>query len=211
MPYLPIDPADVGRTYESVIRVNSQSGKGGVAFLLERDYGIALPRRLQIEFSQAVQKVTDATGKEMTAEEIWSRVPAGVSCRRRAPFDYVSHHLSEDPARPNVQSIRRACGCRARSVSSIGSGNGPLDAFLHALAVPFNIQGYEERAIGQGSDAQAMAFVEVGGGNMQGSCFGVGLHANIVTASLLAVLSAVNRAMAKTGIQASVPATGAVG
>jgi 2-isopropylmalate synthase len=202
VPYLPIDPADVGRTYESVIRVNSQSGKGGIAFLLEREYGVALPRRLQIDFSQAVQKVTDATGKEMTAEEIWA-VFQSEYLHANTPYEYLSHHLSEDPAKPNVQSIRARLrvGNEEREVS--GNGNGPLDAFLHALAVPFNIQGYEERAIGQGSDAQAIAFVEVGGSTMQGSCFGVGVHANIVTASLLAVLSAVNRAMAKTGMTAA--------
>jgi 2-isopropylmalate synthase len=202
VPYLPIDPADVGRTYESVIRVNSQSGKGGIAFLLEREYDIALPRRLQIELSQAVQRVTDATGKEMSAEDIWS-VFRIEYLEANALYQYVSHHLSEDPARPNVQSIRARLRIKGEERELFGSGNGPLDAFLHALAVPFNIQSYEERAIGQGSDAQAIAFVEVGGGSMQGSCFGVGMHVNIVTASLLAVLSAVNRAVVKTGMQAS--------
>jgi 2-isopropylmalate synthase len=202
VPYLPIDPADVGRTYESVIRVNSQSGKGGIAFLLEREYGVTLPRRLQIDFSQAVQKLTDATGKEMTAEEIWSLFRTEY-LQAKTPYDYVSHHLSEDPARPNVQSIRARLQVAGEEREVSGNGNGPLDAFLHALSVPFNIQSYEERAIGQGSDAQAIAFVEVGGSNMQGSCFGVGMHVNIVTASLLAVLSAVNRAMARTGMEAS--------
>ena len=198
VPYLPIDPVDVGRTYESVIRVNSQSGKGGVAFLLERDYGIALPRRLQIEFSQAVQKVTDASGTEMTSEEIWALFRQEY-LQARAPFEYISHHLSEDPTRPNVQSIQVRLRVNGEERQLEGSGNGPLDAFVHALGVPFNIQGYEERAIGQGSDARAVAFVEVGGGGMQGSCFGVALHVNIVTASLMAVLSAVNRAMVRTG------------
>jgi 2-isopropylmalate synthase len=202
VPYLPIDPVDVGRTYESVIRVNSQSGKGGVAFLLERDYGIALPRRLQIEFSQAVQKVTDASGTEMTSEEIWALFRQEY-LQARAPFEYISHHLTEDPNRPNVQSIQVRLRVSGEERQLEGSGNGPLDAFVHALGVPFNIQGYEERAIGQGSDARAVAFVEVGGGGMQGSCFGVALHVNIVTASLMAVLSAVNRAMARTGTDVS--------
>ena len=204
VPYLPIDPMDVGRTYESVIRVNSQSGKGGVAFLLERDYGIALPRRLQIEFSQAVQKVTDASGTEMTSEEIWALFRREY-LQARSPFEYGSHHLSEDPARPNVQNIQVRLRVNGAERALEGSGNGPLDAFVHALGAPFNIQSYEERAIGQGSDARAVAFVEVGGGGMQGSCFGVGLHVYIVTASLMAVLSAVNRATARTG--ASVPET----
>ena len=205
VPYLPIDPADVGRTYESVIRVNSQSGKGGVAFLLERDYEIALPRRLQIEFSQAVQKVTDATGTEMASEDIWNLFEKEY-LQARAPFEYVSHHLSEDPSRPDVQSIQARLRANGVERECSGSGNGPLDAFLHALGVPFNIQGYEERAIGQGSDARAVAFVEVGGGGMPGSCFGVAIHANIVTASLLAVLSAVNRAAGKAGIELKLPA-----
>jgi 2-isopropylmalate synthase len=208
VPYLPIDPADVGRTYESVIRVNSQSGKGGVAYLLERDHGIALPRRLQIEFSQAVQKVTDASGTEMTSDEIW-RLFRKEYLEARAPFDYVSHHLSEDPARPNVQSIQARLRMDGSERQLEGSGNGPLDAFLHALDVPYNIQGYEERAIGAGSDAKAVAFVEVGGGGVQGSCFGVGMHVNIVTASLLAVLSAVNRAMARSPQRESTAVPGA--
>jgi 2-isopropylmalate synthase len=207
VPYLPIDPVDVGRSYESVIRVNSQSGKGGVAFLLERDYGVALPRRLQIEFSQAVQKVTDASGTEMTSEEIWALFREEY-LQARAPFEYISHHLSEDPNRPNVQSIQVRLRVSGEERQLEGSGNGPLDAFVHALGVTFNIQGYEERAIGQGSDARAVAFVEVGGGGMQGSCFGVALHVNIVTASLMAVLSAVNRATGRTAatVTTGVPA-----
>ena len=200
VPYLPIDPADVGRTYESVIRVNSQSGKGGIAFLLERDYGIVLPRRLQIEFSQAVQRMTDATGKEMTAAEIWELF-AQEYLQTRAPYEYVSHHLSEDPTRPNVQVIQGRLRIRGVEREVRGAGNGPLDAFFQSLQVPFSIQSYEERAIGRGSDATAVAFVEVGGGGMAGSVFGVGLHPNIVTASLLAVLSAANRAIAKAQIE----------
>ena len=207
VPYLPIDPVDVGRTYESVIRVNSQSGKGGVAFLLERDYGIALPRRLQIEFSQAVQKVTDASGTEMTSEEIWALFRQEY-LQVRTPFEYISHHLSEDPSRPNVQSIQVRLRVNGEERQLEGSGNGPLDAFVHALGVPFNIQGYEERAIGQGSDARAVAFVEVGGGGMQGSCFGVALHVNIVTASLMAVLSSVNRTMGRKGVDVRMPESG---
>jgi 2-isopropylmalate synthase len=192
-----------------VIRVNSQSGKGGVAFLLERDYGIALPRRLQIEFSQAVQKVTDASGTEMTSEEIWALFRQEY-LQARTPFEYISHHLSEDPTRPNVQSIQVRLRVDGEERQLEGNGNGPLDAFVHALGVPFNIQGYEERAIGQGSDARAVAFVEVGGGGMQGSCFGVALHVNIVTASLMAVLSAVNRAMVRTGADVSTAVSGEV-
>ena len=207
VPYLPIDPADVGRTYESVIRVNSQSGKGGIAFLLEREYGIVLPRRLQIEFSQAVQKVTDATGKEMSAEDIW-QVFQSEYLAPRAPYEYLSHHLEEDEGRPGIQRIRAKVREQGRERELVGEGNGPLDAFLHALREPFNIQSYEERAIGEGSDARAVAFVEVGGAGLTGSCFGVGMHVNIVTASLLAVLSAVDRAAAKAGIDVGQAATG---
>jgi len=144
--------------------------------------------------------VTDATGKEMSAAEIWS-VFNTEYLQAQSPFAYVSHHLFEDAARPDVQSIRARLQVNGEECEVHGSGNGPLDAFLCALNVPVNIQSYEERAIGQGSDAQAIAFVEVGGGTMVGSCYGVGMHANIVTASLLAVLSAVNRAIQRAGLQ----------
>ena len=117
-----------GRTYESVIRVNSQSGKGGIAFLLERDYGVVLPRRLQIELSQAVQKVTDATGKEMSADEIWD-VFQQEYLHSRLPFEYLSHHLSEDPALPNVQSISVRLRMDGAEREMTGSGNGRSTPF----------------------------------------------------------------------------------
>jgi 2-isopropylmalate synthase len=205
VPYLPIDPVDVGRTYESVIRVNSQSGKGGVAFLLERDYGIALPRRLQIDCSQGVQKVTDARGAEMTYEELWARFCEEYH-KHMSPFEYISHHLSEDPNRPNVQCIQ----VRLRvSGEERQLGAAATDRWTRSSRARrgFNIQGYEERAIGQGSDARG-SVRRVGGGGMQGSCFGVALHVNIVTASLMAVLSAVNRATGRTAatVTTGVPA-----
>jgi 2-isopropylmalate synthase len=145
----------------------------------------------------------------MTSEEIWGLFRQEY-LQARSPFEYVSHHLSEDPARPNVQSIQVRLRVNGEERELEGSGNGPLDAFVHALGVPFNIQGYEERAIGQGSDARAVAFVEVGGGGMQGSCFGVGIHANIVTASLAAVLSSVNRAIGRTAVRITTSTRGGV-
>jgi 2-isopropylmalate synthase len=188
VPYLPIDPTDVGRTYESVIRVNSQSGKGGITFLLERDYGIVLPRRLQIEFSQVVQRSLDLQGQEMSSADLWK-------CFEReylqisAPLKYLSHELFDQDG---TQIIAAKLLKHDEVITVNGCGNGPLDAFLNALDLDLQIQHYEERSIGQGSKASAIAVVEIVGNSFSG--YGVGIHANILTASLLAILSAVNRA-----------------
>ncbi len=191
VPYLPLDPADVGRTYESVIRVNSQSGKGGIAFLLERDYGLVLPRRLQIEFSRVVQEVTDATGKELSSAEIWD-IFRQTYLEAETPYAYVSHQsISEGEGRGIVATVKVDGVERTLR----GAGNGPIDAFVHALGLSFTIQHFEERSLGTGSDAKAVAYVEIAGPGIQGSLHGVGMHADIVTASLKAVVSAVNRAL----------------
>lgn len=191
VPYLPIDPADVGRTYESVIRVNSQSGKGGVAFLLERDYNLVLPRRLQIEFSQVVQRAMDTSGKEMNSEDLW-QLFSQEYLQVHSPFKYISHHLSEENG---VQVISAELRLNEKSIMISGRGNGPIDAFLNALDLSVRVHHYEERSLNQGSDASAVAYIEIAGDFTQGSLHGVGIHSNIVTASLLAVLSAINRAL----------------
>jgi 2-isopropylmalate synthase len=187
VPYLSIDPADVGRTYESVIRVNSQSGKGGIAFLLERDYGIVLPRRLQIEFSQVVQRSLDAHGQEMTAAELWQCFEREY-LQRTTPFKYLSHQLSEDDSGQTILATLRS---NDQIINVTGRGNGPIDAFVNALDLEVQVRHYEEHALSQGSKACAIAYVEMSGSS--GVLHGVGIHPNIVTASLLAVLSAVNR------------------
>jgi 2-isopropylmalate synthase len=192
VPYLPIDPVDVGRTYESVVRVNSQSGKGGISFLLERDYGLVMPRRLQIEFSQVVQRVMDTDGKELTASDLWQLFEREY-LQATSPFKYVTHHLNEYP--DGSQEITAVIQEEEQERTVRGRGNGPIDAFVHALVqdreLNISVHHYEERSLSQGSDATAIAIIELDNGIE--TRHGVGIHANIVTASLLAVLSAVNR------------------
>ncbi|GAB4386504.1 MAG: 2-isopropylmalate synthase [Elainellaceae cyanobacterium] len=196
VPYLPLDPIDVGRTYESIVRVNSQSGKGGIAFLLEQEYGLTMPRRLQIEFSQVVQQAMDASGKEMSASELW-QIFEQEYLQAISPCKYLSHHLSE-LEQGSVQAIAASVQYNGKPISISGQGNGPIDAFLHALNLGIRIHHYEEHALSQGSDATAVAYVEIAGDWIQGTLYGVGIHANIVTASLLAVLSAANRAIQRS-------------
>jgi 2-isopropylmalate synthase len=193
VPYLPIDPADVGRTYESVIRVNSQSGKGGVAYLLERDYQLVLPRRLQIEFSRVVQAAADTSGKELTSQELWSLFESEY-LSATGPIGYRSHQLiaaSGDGA--DRERITLQIQDEGSALTLHGSGTGPIDAAVRAFNLPIDVVGYHEHAVGSGSDAVAVAYVEVstGPGNVM---FGVGRHSNIITASLLAVVSGINRA-----------------
>ncbi|MFP5358366.1 MAG: 2-isopropylmalate synthase [Gammaproteobacteria bacterium] len=197
MPYLPIDPMDLGRSYEAVIRVNSQSGKGGITYLLESEYGLILPRRLQIEFSSVVQAVTDASGKEVSAADIWQLFNHEY-LRRDEPYGYVSHHLVEDSTR---QSVELATQIRAqgKTVDLRGQGNGPIDAFVRALGErvgqPLRVVDYHEHALSGGADAKAATYIELKLGEGK-ALFGVGVDGNIVTASLKAILSALNRALA---------------
>ncbi|MDI9635892.1 2-isopropylmalate synthase [Kamptonema cortianum] len=189
VPYLPLDPADVGRTYESVVRVNSQSGKGGIAFLLERDYRITLPRRLQIEFSQVVQQVMDTTGKELAASDLWQLFEREY-LQAVTPLKYIDHHLSEVG---DKQAIALTLQAGDKTLSVEGTGNGPIDASIHALNLGIRVRHYEEHSLSQGSDAYAIAYIELAIDSLPSSLHGVGIHPNTVTASLLAVLSAVNR------------------
>jgi 2-isopropylmalate synthase len=189
VPYLPIDPADVGRSYDSVVRVNSQSGKGGIAFLLETAHGLVMPRRAQVEFSAVVQQVADETGGELTAAQLWDLFQQEY-LQRVTPVKLVAHHSVEDGARVRVQLELDVNGRRVRRE---GLGNGPLDAAVHALGLPLRLDAYEERAIGSGSDARAIAFVELAHPDIAGARFGVGQDTNIVTASIQAVICGVNR------------------
>lgn len=189
VPYLTIDPADIGRTYEKIIRVNSQSGKGGVAFLLESVYGICIPRRLQIEFASVVQRNTNESGCEVTASDIWQMFREEY-LDVDAPFRYCGHHLYENA---DLQGIELTLECEGKTMAFTGQGNGPIDAVLHALAVPVQVRNYEERSIGKGSDVQAIAIVELVLAGDPSATFGVGIHANIVTSSILALVSGINR------------------
>jgi 2-isopropylmalate synthase len=198
VPYLPIDPHDVGRTYDSIIRVNSQSGKGGIAYLLESGYGLSMPRRMQVEFSAAVQKLTDATGQEVAAEGIWQLFEAEY-LYADAPLHYVSHELTEHAGR---QQITLTAKLHGETITRQGEGNGPIDALVNALGYPVNILDYEERAMTGGADAQAVAFAELGLPGVAGTVYGAGLHQNLVTSSILAVISGINRLYTKLDDQA---------
>jgi 2-isopropylmalate synthase len=206
VPYLPIDPRDLGRTYESVIRVNSQSGKGGIAYLLERDYGLVLPRRLQIEFSRVVQEVTDATGKELTSGEIWTLFEREY-LNQQGGYEYRSHQLTTSQDGTDGERLTVRLNCHGQGAVLSGRGNGPIDAIIDALGLRCDVLSFEERSMGTGSDARAVAFVEITTPSRV-TLFGCGVHANTVSASLLAVLSAVNRALGQGAIDDTMPMAG---
>jgi 2-isopropylmalate synthase len=199
VPYLPIDPADVGRTYDAVIRVNSQSGKGGIAYLLERDHGLSLPRLLQIEFSQVIQRMADATGKELSSAEIRAAFDREYAAAT-LPLTYVDHRAQHSAADGRVEHLTARLAIEGVQTVLNGSGNGPVDAFVHALretlALDVHVQNYHEHATGGGEDATAVAYVQLRVGQ-DVAVYGVGLDPNIVTATLKAVVSAVNRAIAE--------------
>jgi 2-isopropylmalate synthase len=191
MPYLPIDPKDLGRSYDAVIRVNSQSGKGGIAYLLEHEYGLELPRRLQIEFSRVVQAVTDDTGKEVDAAQIKAIFDREYGLHD-AGVEQVAIGQAAD-GMVTVQAELPADDVASRTIHGIG--NGPIDAFVSALqhqGLAIRVLDYHEHAIASGADARAVAYVELRIGER--TMFGVGVHRNIVTASLNAVLSGLRRA-----------------
>ncbi|MEV5409431.1 2-isopropylmalate synthase [Thermopolyspora sp. NPDC052614] len=196
VPYLPIDPKDVGRTYEAVIRVNSQSGKGGVAYIMKAEHGLDLPRRLQIEFSQVIQARTDAEGGEVTPAEMWSIFTDEYLPNPAAPwgrFGLLAHRTdSTGDDRDRIGADVRVDG-EIREIT--GVGNGPISAFVDALrgvGVEVRVLDYTEHALSAGTDARAAAYIECQVGDRV--LWGVGIDSNTVTASLKAVLSAVNRA-----------------
>jgi 2-isopropylmalate synthase len=195
VPYLLIDPRDIGRDYEAIIRINSQSGKGGVAYLLEKDYGIKLPRKLQIEFSRLVQRITETTGGEIASSDIWGAFKAEY-LEQYSPFVYHRHWEDSSTETTSLITVKIREGDFEHTIQ--GEGNGPIDAFVDALrkvfGVNFRVVDYQEHALGNGADATAVAFVEIRNGG-EASVFGVGMHKNIVTASLHAIVGAVNRAI----------------
>jgi 2-isopropylmalate synthase len=199
VPYLPIDPSDLGRSYDSIIRVNSQSGKGGVAYLLERDYQLVMPRRLQIEFSQVVQAAADITGKELTSQEIWDLF-SHEYLSVRAPYVYRSHQLAASTDGADTERLTLQIEHEGRIETWLGQGSGPIDAMVKGIALPFDVLSYEEHSRGQGSAATAVSYIEITTRSRR-TLFGAGMHPNIITASLLAVLSAVNRAIAQGALQ----------
>ena len=200
VPYLPVDPKDVGRNYDSVIRVNSQSGKGGIAYLLETEYGVVMPRRLQVEFSGVVQKHVDDHGGEISAAQIW-QLFAATYLDTFEPVRYREHHLFERGA---AQGIRLNVEINGTSHLLAGEGNGPIDAAVHALqsaGITVQVRSYEERSMSSSTkagDARACAFMEIADPEGGLERYGVGMDSNIVTASIRALLSGVNRSGAAT-------------
>ena len=200
VPYLPIDPADLGRSYDAVIRVNSQSGKGGMAYLLEKEYGLALPRRLQIELSRAVQKVADASGREISAAGIHD-IFSSEYLEQLSPYSYGGHKMVEDTSAAESVQIDITL-TRDQAVQHLqGGGNGPIDAFVDALGLDIKLMDYHEHSIGSGADARAACYVELRLADGP-TVFGAGIDSNIVTASFKAVLSAVNRELARSAVDA---------
>ncbi|KQV30555.1 2-isopropylmalate synthase [Massilia sp. Root335] len=200
VPYLPIDPADLGRSYDAVIRVNSQSGKGGMAYLLEQEYGLELPRRLQIEFSRVVQKHADATGREVAAADIHALFDREYFNQDNAAYRYVSHRLVENSEGEERVQIDTTVQHNRVTEPHQGSGNGPIDAFVNALGLDIRLMDYHEHSIGSGADARAACYVELRLANGP-TLFGAAIDSNIVTASFKAVLSAVNRQLALSAEQ----------
>lgn len=193
VPYLPIDPADLGRSYDAVIRVNSQSGKGGISYLLENEHGLNLPRRLQIEFSRAIQRVTDETGTEVNGNAVYE-IFKKEYLDQTSPWSLVSHQISttENGDGSSTFAIEATLknGDEIKKVS--GQGDGSISAFVDALDLPIRFMDYHEHALGSGEKTNAVCYVELRLGDST-TGFGVGVHKDIVTASFMAVLSAVNR------------------
>ncbi|HSX92208.1 MAG TPA: 2-isopropylmalate synthase [Hydrogenophaga sp.] len=191
MPYLPIDPKDLGRSYEAVIRVNSQSGKGGIAYLLETEYGLELPRRLQIEFSQAVQAVMDLEGKELVAKDLWQLFEREYGLSAPAPANATTTEQAGGSVR-----VTADVAWAGTVVPVQGQGNGPIDAFVNALNAAtgrsVRVLDYHEHAIGAGAQAQAMAYMELRVDERH-TVFGVGRDTNIVSASFKAIVSGLRR------------------
>jgi 2-isopropylmalate synthase len=191
VPYLPIDPKDVGRTYEAVIRVNSQSGKGGVAYIMKHEHALDLPRRLQIEFSRVIQSKTDIEGGEVSPEQMWTAFEAEY-LTRRTPLSLQAHHTSSAEGELDELSVEVSVDGATQEIS--GTGNGPIAAFTSALgSIGYDVRvlDYVEHALSAGGDARAAAYLECAVADRV--LWGVGIDANIVTASLKAIVSAVNR------------------
>jgi len=197
VPYLPIDPKDLGRTYEAVIRVNSQSGKGGVAYVMKADYGLDLPRGLQIEFSKVVQEVADHTGKELSSADIWSLFR---DTYLRSGMRLVDYTVLPEP-RAGERRIAATVALDGTERRIEGVGNGPIAAFVDALrrecGIELTVLDYHEDAVSAGADAQAAAYVQIRG-NDASTLYGVGMDSDIVTASLRAVASAATRALRRS-------------
>ena len=196
VPYLPIDPQDVGRSYEAVIRINSQSGKGGVAYLLEKDHGLSMPRRLQIEFSQVIQKIADESGKEISPSDVWDNFQT-TYLNESGSYEFVDHNINSKANKDGSQTDEIEINLKVNDeiISLTGIGNGPIDAMVNSikdyLKLDIKISDYHQHAISAGSDAKAVAYSEL---LLNGkSVWGVGMHQNTVIAGFESVISGLNR------------------
>ena len=192
VPYLPIDPEDVGRTYEAVIRINSQSGKGGISYILEQDYGVTLPRRMQIDFSQVIQKQADETGKELDSKEIWESFENYYLKNNSKKISYNSHEIQSSKEK---DVIKLSLIEENKEIQIEGTGNGPIDAFINALndhlSSDFKVSDYHQHSISSGSDASAAAYIEIQ--NKNSSDWGAGIDQNTTVASYKAILNCINK------------------
>ena len=195
VPYLPIDPQDVGRSYEAIIRINSQSGKGGIAYVLQADYGLNLPRGLQVEFSQDIQQISDAEGKEVPAKRIHERFLEVYVDQPGARLKFVDHQTFPATERKGQRVVEAVIVDGGKEVTITGTGTGPIDGFVDALSrhlgVDLSVLDYSEHSMQRGSNAAAISYMEVE--HPGGRIFGAGINTNIVAASLEAVVSAANR------------------
>ena len=196
VPYLPIDPEDVGRNYEAVIRINSQSGKGGVAYIIEKDHGLSLPRRLQIDFSGIIQKIADETGKELEADLIWDNFNR-TYIEVNGKYEYLNHEIVSkiDENNKQIDEINLNLRINGNDANLHGKGNGPIDSFIDALSSEFKfnlkVSDYQQNAISSGSDASAAAYIEL---YIKDRTFwGVGINSNTVVASFQAIINGINR------------------
>ncbi|MFQ0813490.1 2-isopropylmalate synthase [Brucella anthropi] len=199
VPYLPIDPQDVGRSYEAIIRINSQSGKGGIAYILQADYGLNLPRNLQVEFREIIQNITDEEGKELPSKRIHDEFQQLYVTQPDARIKFVDHHTMPDPEQKGRRILTAEITDNGVTRNIEGKGTGPIDGFVDALSkylgVKMSVVDYSEHSLQQGSDASAISYVEMA--YPGGKLFGVGINDNIVSASLEAVVSAANRVIGK--------------
>ncbi|ASY57377.1 2-isopropylmalate synthase [Sinorhizobium sp. CCBAU 05631] len=197
VPYLPIDPRDVGRSYEAIIRINSQSGKGGIAYIMQEDYGINLPRNLQIEFREDIQRITDEEGKELPSKRIHQRFIERYVEQPGARIKFVDHHTYPVGDHKGLRVVAAEITDRGETKRIEGKGTGPIDGFINALSIYLGIElsvaDYSEHSLQHGSNAAAIAYVEVE--HPGGTLFGAGINTNIVAASLEAIVSAANRVL----------------
>ena len=192
VPYLPIDPEDVGRSYEAVIRINSQSGKGGISYILEQDFGVTLPRRMQIEFSQVIQKLADDSGKELNSKEIWESFEENYLFSNSSKITYISHVVESSKEEDKISLTIKD---NNKEIIINGEGNGPIDAFINALndylKTNFKVSDYHQHSRGSGSDAAAIAYIEIQ--NNKISDWGAGIDQNTTVASYKAILNCIKK------------------